>query len=66
MATWLVDAGAECDDCGAEFLARNAQGLAAQHAKRYGHRTHGFLAYAFEFPDSRDEAGASGDGPDET
>ena len=39
--TWLVHAYARCDDCGAEFGARNAQALAGQHARIYGHAVRG-------------------------
>ena len=53
MATWLVHAQAECQHCGQQFDARNAQGLAAQHHKRTGHQVVGELGYAFAFPDSR-------------
>lgn len=51
--TWLVHAQAECVTCGATFDARNAQGLAAQHARRYGHHVTGELGYAFSFGGSQ-------------
>lgn len=50
---WLVHAIAKCDDCGKEWESRNAQDVAAQHAKRYGHSVHGELGYAFAFPAPR-------------
>lgn len=33
----IVEAGAECRDCGWSCSARNAMGLAAQHCDRTGH-----------------------------
>lgn len=44
---WLTHTYGECTDCGATFEAKNAQGLAAQHADRYGHEVHVDLGYAF-------------------
>lgn len=46
---WLVHAMAECEDCGKTFWAKNAQGVSAQHARRYGHTVRGELGYAFKY-----------------
>ena len=45
----LVDVLAECQDCDAVFDARNAQGVAAQHARRYGHTVIGHITYGFHY-----------------
>jgi len=48
--TWKVHAIAQCNDCGKEFANyKNAQGLAAQHAKVYKHTVRGEVALAFEY-----------------
>ena len=49
-STWKVHAVARCDDCGKEFQNyKNAQALAAQHAKVYGHVVRGEVGLAFEY-----------------
>jgi len=41
---------ATCQTCGKEFTShKNAQALAAQHAKKYGHVVMGEIGYAFEY-----------------
>jgi|GEM_PF-2920447 len=46
----VVHAVACCDDCGVEFMNyKNAQALAAQHAKKYGHIVKGEVGLAFEY-----------------
>ena len=53
MAYWKVHALAWCETCGKEFTNwRNAQALAAQHARRYGHRTRGEVGFAFTYGES--------------
>lgn len=34
---WMLDARANCNDCDFSTGGKNAQGLAAQHAEKYGH-----------------------------
>ena len=49
-ATWKVHAVATCDDCGKEFQNwKNAQALAALHAKRHKHLVMGEVGLAFEY-----------------
>ena len=57
---------ATCEDCGKEFTAyKNAQALAAQHAKKYRHLVRGEIGLVFEYngkpseqpPESRGEGG---------
>ena len=38
--TGMLRCYANCFDCGWELDARNAMGVAAQHAKKYGHQVH--------------------------
>ena len=45
----LVDIRAWCETCDWKLEARNAQGVAAQHARRYGHTTRGEKGYAFRY-----------------
>jgi hypothetical protein len=46
----LVHAIAKCQDCGWEAgKYKNAQACAANHAKKYGHKVTGEVAYAFEY-----------------
>lgn len=46
----VVHGLAECKDCGWETASyKNAQALAAQHAKKYGHRVVGELGIAFSY-----------------
>lgn len=48
--TWKIHAIAECQDCGATFENyKNAQALAAKHAKTYGHKVHGEIGFAFDY-----------------
>lgn len=50
MTTWKVHAFAECQDCGRIFDNwKNAQALAAKHAKHYGHTVRGDVGLAFEY-----------------
>jgi len=50
MSTWKVHAFAGCRDCGKRFDSpANAQALAAQHARKYGHWTTGEVGLAFEY-----------------
>lgn len=44
---WLTHFVGDCQDCDATFSSRNVQGLAAQHADKYGHEVHVELGYAF-------------------
>lgn len=49
-STWKVHAIAECRDCGKEFQNyHNAQALAAQHARKYGHLVTGEVGLAFKY-----------------
>jgi len=51
---WMMLARAFCEDCDWQLEANNAQGVAAQHADKYGHTVKGELAYAYEVtPDGR-------------
>ena len=51
----VVHAIATCEDCGAEFsFYKNAQALAAKHAKHYKHRVEGEVGLAFTY-DGREE-----------
>jgi len=51
----VVHAIATCEDCGRTFDGyKNAQALAAQHAKVYGHRVFGEVGLAFTY-DGREE-----------
>ena len=52
--TWLVHAYAQCDDCGAEFNARNAQALAGQHARKYGHAVRGEVGLSFLYSGAKE------------
>jgi hypothetical protein len=45
----VIHAMALCSTCGKEFEGRNAQGLAAQHAKKYNHYVTGEIAYGFSY-----------------
>ena len=46
----VVHGLAECRDCGWKTASyKNAQALAAQHAKRHGHHVHGELGIAFSY-----------------
>lgn len=45
----LVHHIAGCYDCGKEWGARNARGLAAQHAYRTGHTTWAEMGYRDEY-----------------
>ena len=39
-----------CEDCGAKFETyRNAQALAAKHAKKYGHLVRGEVGISIEY-----------------
>lgn len=49
----VIHAYARCEDCGKEFDARNAQGLAAQHHNKTGHSVFGEIAYGFRYGPSR-------------
>jgi hypothetical protein len=44
-----IHALARCQTCGKEFDSLNAQGLAAQHAYKYGHYVVGEIAYGFQY-----------------
>ena len=44
---WLIAARADCEDCEWFVEARNAQGIAAQHADQYGHTVACDLNYGF-------------------
>jgi hypothetical protein len=49
-ATWKIHAIATCEDCGRDFQNyKNAQALAAQHAKKYSHKVSGEIEFAFEY-----------------
>ena len=51
----VVHALAICKDCGKEFVNyKNAQALAAQHAKKYEHCVSGDVGLAFKY-DGRKE-----------
>lgn len=53
--TWKVHAVATCEDCGKEFMNyKNAQALAAQHAKKYGHVVSGEVGLAFKYDGKSD------------
>ena len=46
----VVHAIAKCETCGREFdNYKNAQAVAAQHAKTYGHRVVGEVGISFEY-----------------
>lgn len=48
--TWKVHAIATCEDCGKEFQNyKNAQAIAAQHAKKYKHLVMGEVGLAFKY-----------------
>jgi len=50
----VVSVIATCDDCGKEFTNyKNAQALAAQHAKKYGHLVMGEVSIAFQYDGKR-------------
>ena len=51
----VVHCIAECHDCGKEFTGyKNAQALAARHAKLYSHTVSGEVGIHFEYgPDSK-------------
>lgn len=52
----VVHAVARCDDCGREFENyKNAQGLAAQHAKKYGHTVQVEVGIAYTYYGGREE-----------
>ena len=44
-----------CRDCDAEWCSRNVIGLAAQHAKRYGHDTWADTGHSYSFEGSKAE-----------
>jgi hypothetical protein len=44
-----IHAYARCETCGKEFTSINAQGLAAQHAEKYGHIVFGEIAYGYRY-----------------
>ena len=46
---WMVGARAWCETCGWALEARNAQGVGAQHARRYGHNVRGEKGYGFTY-----------------
>jgi hypothetical protein len=46
---WIVHGVAHCSTCGKEMEGRNAQGLAALHAKKYGHSVSGEIGLAFTY-----------------
>ena len=49
--TWVVHAIAECTVCGVRYENyKNAQALAAKHAKQTGHVVTGEVGLAFEYP----------------
>lgn len=48
-----------CRDCDAEWSTRNVIGLAARHAKRYGHNTWADTGHAYSF-DGRTLPASSG------
>lgn len=53
----VVHAIACCDDCGKEFTNyKNAQALAAQHAKKHGHVVKGEVGLAFEYDGKTERA----------
>ena len=52
----LVVIHGRCHDCNATWDARNAMGLAAQHAKRYKHRTWVDATYVFGYALPEDDA----------
>lgn len=46
----VVHAVATCKDCGKEFqYYKNAQALAAKHAKKYKHYVYGEVGLAFDY-----------------
>lgn len=50
----VVHGLAECQDCGWKTSSyKNAQALAAQHARRYGHQVRGELGIAFSYTGHR-------------
>ena len=52
--TWLVHYQAQCETCGKHFGARNAQALAARHAKMLKHKVTGELGFAFEYDGTKE------------
>jgi hypothetical protein len=52
--TWPVHWIAECSDCGWRCESRNAQAVAAIHARVHHHRVTGEIGLAFEY-DGRNE-----------
>lgn len=46
----LVAAALYCEDCDKSFQKKNAQGLAAQHHNKTGHRITGELVFTYEHP----------------
>lgn len=54
----VVHAIAQCDDCGQEFSHyKNAQALAARHAKTYKHVVKGEVGIAFTYDGRSNEKG---------
>ena len=47
MARRLLRIMAWCVNCDWELESRNAEGVAAQHARKYGHKTEGEITYTF-------------------
>ena len=45
---WLLFVRAWCEVCDWKLEARNAHGVAAQHARRYKHVVRGEKGYAFQ------------------
>ena len=46
----VVHCIAKCDDCGKEWMNyKNAQAVAARHAKAYGHTVRGEVGIVFEY-----------------
>ena len=55
MAYWKAHAFGWCVSCGKQFTNwKNAQALAAQHARKYGHITRGEVDFVFTYGDGAD------------
>jgi hypothetical protein len=52
----VVHGVAECEDCDWKTGSyKNAQAIAAKHAKKYGHKVRGELGISFEYDGRKEE-----------
>jgi hypothetical protein len=54
---WMTLARAFCQDCDWSVESNNAQGVAAQHADKYGHEVKGELAYSYHVTPEQSSTG---------